>query len=144
MVRPAPANPVICCSVIICLIYMVILFISPFNILITFLVINPKPPIFDISHANLSSIQIDTTIMSNMVDGEFAILANFSNPNKKLNVKIEHAFMELQLEYSLKGNKSIQPFSIRHEETEAVLIKFVFISVHLPKKCYYGTYRTNS
>ncbi|PWA65881.1 hypothetical protein CTI12_AA331490 [Artemisia annua] len=40
--------------------------------------------------------------------------------------------MELLFHDDIIGIQSIQPFSLRHEETEAVVIKFESIFVHLP------------
>lgn len=128
--RHRHTNPAIWCSAIICLIFSVLLIIFGIATLIIYLVVKPKTPVFDITHANLSTIYFDTPGNFN---GDFAFLANISNPNKKLNVKFEHGVMELLIQNDVIGTQSIQPFSLRHKETGTVVIDFVSSLVPLPQ-----------
>lgn len=118
MLRFTRETPAMWCSALMCIIYAVILLISGFIILITYLVVHPKQPVFDITHANFSRAGSYPDVLA-----EFAILANFSNPNKILNLKIEHASVQLLFEDTVIGNETTQPFSIMHKETKSVVFK---------------------
>ncbi|KAI3820445.1 hypothetical protein L1987_07992 [Smallanthus sonchifolius] len=115
-------NPAIWCSAIICLIFCILFISFGIAILIIFLVVKPKTPVLDTSHATLNVIYFDSPGNFN---GDFTFVANFSNPNKKLDVKFEHAVMQLYFEDSLIATQSIQPFSQRRKETGVVVIRFV-------------------
>ncbi|KAI3686154.1 hypothetical protein L1987_79827 [Smallanthus sonchifolius] len=115
-------NPAIWCSAIICLIFSILFIFIVVAILIIFLVVKPKTPVLDTSHATLNVIYFDSPGYFN---GDFTFIANFSNPNKKLNVRFEHAVMQLYFEDGLIATQSIQPFSQRRKETGVVVIRFV-------------------
>ncbi|KAJ0751411.1 putative Late embryogenesis abundant protein [Helianthus annuus] len=122
-------NPAVWCVAIICLIFCLLVIFFGIATLIIFLVVKPKTPILDTSHATLNVIYFDTPGHFN---GDFTFIANFSNPNKKLNVKFEHAIMQLYFKDDVIATQSIQPFSQRSKETGVVVIHFISSLVTLP------------
>ncbi|KAK1406926.1 hypothetical protein QVD17_38535 [Tagetes erecta] len=122
-------SPAIWCSAIICLVFWVLFILLGITVLIIFLVVKPKIPILDTSHATLNVIYFDTPGNFN---GDLTFVANFSNPNKKLDVRFEHAVMQLYFENDLIATQAIQPFSQRRKETGVVVIHFISSLVSLP------------
>ncbi|XP_076938328.1 uncharacterized protein At1g08160-like [Bidens hawaiensis] len=117
------------CSAIICLIFTILIIFLGVSILIIFLVVKPKTPILDRSHATLNVIYFDSPGRFN---GDLTFIANFSNPNKKLNIKFEQAYMQLLFKDDVIANQSIQPFSQRPKDTGVVAIRFISSLVSLP------------
>ncbi|KAK9080710.1 hypothetical protein SSX86_000468 [Deinandra increscens subsp. villosa] len=122
-------NPAVWCSAIICLVFCLLLIFFGIATLIVFLVVKPKTPVLDTSHATLNVVYFDSPGHFN---GDFTFVANFSNPNKKLDVKFEHAVMDLFFENDLIATQSIRPFSQRRKETGAVVVRFISSLVSLP------------
>ncbi|KVI02369.1 uncharacterized protein LOC112500982 [Cynara cardunculus var. scolymus] len=122
-------DPAIWCTAIICLIFSILIILFGITTLIVFLVIKPRNPVFDTNHASLNVIYFDSPGNFN---GDFTFLANFSNPNRKLNVRFEYAVLELYFANNLIANQSIKPFSQRQRETGVVKIHFISSLVYLP------------
>ncbi|KAI3688465.1 hypothetical protein L2E82_46061 [Cichorium intybus] len=127
--RHRHTNPAIWCSAIICLIFSLLVIFFGIATLILFLVVKPRTPVLDTNRANLSVIYFDAPGNFN---GDFTFIANFSNPNRKLDVKFEHAVMELLFQDNLIAIQSIRPFSQRPKETGVVAINFISSLVSLP------------
>lgn len=122
-------DPAIWCSAIICMIFSIIIILFGIATLIVFLVVKPRNPVFDTNHASLNVIYFDSPGNFN---GDLTFIANFSNPNRKLNVRFEHAILELYFDNNLIANQSIRPFSQRQRETGVVKIHFISSLVYLP------------
>lgn len=127
--RHRHTNPAIWCSAIICLIFSLLLIFFGITTLIIFLVVKPKTPVLDTSHATLNGIYFDSPGHFN---GDLTFIANISNPNKKLDLKFEHAEMGLFFEDKLLASQAIRPFSQRRKETGVVVLRFVSSLVYLP------------
>ncbi|CBI39848.3 unnamed protein product, partial [Vitis vinifera] len=87
--QPRRTNPMVWCCAILCLIFSLILIFFGIATLIIFLVIKPKTPLFDIPGVSLSSVYFDSPEYFN---GDFTFLANFSNPNRKINFILYQAW----------------------------------------------------
>ncbi|KAK1430902.1 hypothetical protein QVD17_14006 [Tagetes erecta] len=122
-------DPVIWCCAIICLIFSILIILFGITTLIIFLVVKPKTPVFDTNHASLNVIYFD---LPGNFNGDFTFIANFTNPNRKLNVRFEYAVVELYFDSNLIANQSIKPFSQRERETGVVKIHFISSLVSLP------------
>lgn len=122
-------DPAIWCCAIICLIFSILVILFGLITLIIFLVVKPKNPVFDTNHASLNIIYFNSPGNFN---GDFTFIANFSNPNRKLNVRFDYAVMELFFDNNLIANQSIKPFSQRQRETGVVAIHFISKLVYLP------------
>lgn len=123
-------DPAIWCTAIICMIFSILVILFGITTLIFFLVVKPKTPVFDTNHASLNVIYFDSPGNFN---GDLTFIANFSNPNRKLHVRFEHAVLELYFDNNLIANQSIKPFSQREKETGVVKIHFVSSLVYLPR-----------
>ncbi|KAI3755945.1 hypothetical protein L1987_55755 [Smallanthus sonchifolius] len=123
-------DPTIWCCAIICLIFSILVILFGITTLIIFLVVKPKNPVFDTNHASLNVIYFDSP--GNNINGDFTFIANFTNPNRKLNVRFEYAVLELYFDNSIIANQSIKPFSQRQRETGVVQIHFISSLVSLP------------
>ncbi|TYK23202.1 protein YLS9-like [Cucumis melo var. makuwa] len=83
--------------------------------LVIFLVVRPRNPLFDIPNASLSTIYFDAP---EYLNGDFTILANFTNPNHRVDVRYENADIELFFGDRLIATQAIQPFSQRKNEVQ--------------------------
>ncbi|XP_004294916.1 PREDICTED: uncharacterized protein At1g08160-like [Fragaria vesca subsp. vesca] len=123
-------NPLIWCGAIVCLIFSLILIFFGITTLIIFLVVRPRIPLFDIPNAKLSTIYFDSPEYFN---GDFAFLANFSNPNRKIDVRFEYLQMELYFSDRLIAIQSLDPFTQRPREGRLEAVHLVSSLVYLPQ-----------
>ncbi|PWA84291.1 Late embryogenesis abundant protein, LEA-14 [Artemisia annua] len=122
-------DPAIWCCAIICLIFSIVVILFGITTLIIFLVVKPRNPVFDTNHASLNVVYIDSPGNYN---GDFTFIANFSNPNRKLNVKFEYALLELFFDNNMIANQTIRPFIQREKEMGTVRIHFISRVVYMP------------
>ena len=61
----------------------------------------------------------------------FTFIANFSNPNKKLNVRFEYLVIELYFVDSFIVAQALQPFSQKQGDTRLVQVHLISSLVHL-------------
>ncbi|KAB5534960.1 hypothetical protein DKX38_018046 [Salix brachista] len=128
--RPRRTNLVIWCGAILCLIFSLVLIVFGIATLIIYLVVKPRNPVFDIPSANLNSIYFDSPEYFN---GDITFLANFSNPNQKLDVRFEHVDIELYFSDRLVGTQALQPFTQRSRETRLESVHIISSLVYLPQ-----------
>jgi hypothetical protein len=128
--RPRRTNPVIWCGAILCLIFSLVLIFFGIATLIIYLVIKPRNPVFDIPNANLSSIYFDSPEYFN---GDLTFLADFSNPNQKIDVRFEYVDIELYFSDRLIGTQALQPFTQRSRETRLESVQIISSLVYLPQ-----------
>ncbi|CAB79504.1 hypothetical protein [Arabidopsis thaliana] len=94
-----------------------------------FLAIRPRIPVFDIPNANLHTIYFDTPEFFN---GDLSMLVNFTNPNKKIEVKFEKLRIELFFFNRLIAAQVVQPFLQKKHETRLEPIRLISSLVGLP------------
>ncbi|KAB2616769.1 hypothetical protein D8674_023357 [Pyrus ussuriensis x Pyrus communis] len=127
--QPQRTNPLIWCCAIACLIFSLILIFCGIATLILFLVIKPKTPSFDIPNASLNTIYFDSPEYFN---GDFTFLANFSNPNRKIDIRFEYLDMELYFSDRLIATQSLAPFTQRPGEGGLGSVRLISSLVYLP------------
>ncbi|XAR56828.1 hypothetical protein NMG60_11037447 [Bertholletia excelsa] len=127
--RPRRTNPAVWCGAIICLIFSLCLICFGVVTLVIFLAVKPRSPVFDIPAASLSVVYFDSP---DSLNGNFILLTNFSNPNRKLNVRFEHAEIELYFSNSLISSQALQPFTERRGEARLVPVHMISSLVYLP------------
>lgn len=76
--------------------------------LIVYLVFRPRSPRFDVSTATLNAAYLD---MGYLLNADLTILANFTNPNKKVSVDFSYMYVELHYGRTLVATQAIEPFS---------------------------------
>lgn len=128
---PRKTNPVIWFGAVLCLIFSLTIILSGIATLIIFLDIKPRKPLLDTPNASLGVIYFDSPVNFN---SDLTILANFSNPNKKLDVRYEYLDVELYFFDSLIATRSLPTFSQRPGEARLVSIHMISSLVYLPPK----------
>ncbi|EXB97673.1 hypothetical protein L484_020223 [Morus notabilis] len=128
--QPHRTNPLVWCCAILCLIFSLLLIFFGVSTLIIFLVVKPKTPLFDTPNARLSTIYFDSP---GYLNGDFTFLANFSNPNRKLDLRFEYLAIELYFADRLISTQSLQPFTQRPRETRLEAIHLISSLVYLPQ-----------
>ncbi|GMI63848.1 hypothetical protein like AT4G26490 [Hibiscus trionum] len=128
--HPRRTNPLIWCCAVICLIFSIVLILFGVATLIIFLSMKPKIPSFDTPNARLNGIYFDSPEYFN---GDFIFLANFSNPNNRIDVRFEYLVIELYFHDRLISTQAVQPFSQRRGEARVEAIHFISSLVYLPQ-----------
>ncbi|XP_010536771.1 PREDICTED: protein YLS9-like [Tarenaya hassleriana] len=127
--QPRRTNPWIWCGAGLCLVFSLVLIFFGIATLIVFLAIRPRTPVFDIPNANLNTIYFDSPVFFN---GDLSLLANFTNPNKKIDVRFEYLDIELFFYNRLIATQGVQPFSQRRGETRLEAVHLISSLVYLP------------
>ncbi|KAI6688672.1 hypothetical protein NL676_025500 [Syzygium grande] len=83
--------------------------------------------IFKIS--NLNSIYFDSLDYFN---GDLILLANFSNPNKKLDVRFEYLDVGLYFSDRFIATQTLQPFTLRQGEKRLESVRLISSLVYMP------------
>lgn len=128
--RPRQTNPIIWCFAFLCLLFSLLLIFLGIATLIIFLVVRPRNPVFDIPNASLSTIYFDAP---EYLNGDFTLLANFTNPNQRVDVRYENADIELFFGDRLIATQAIQPFSQRKKEVRLQPVHLISSLVFLPQ-----------
>ncbi|KAL4331927.1 hypothetical protein GQ457_07G012350 [Hibiscus cannabinus] len=128
--HPRRTNPLIWCCAVICFMFSIVLILFGVATLIIFLSMKPKIPLFDTPNARLNGIYFDSPEYFN---GDFIFLANFSNPNNRIDVRFEYLVIELYFHDRLISTQAVQPFSQRRGEARVEAIHFISSLVYLPQ-----------
>lgn len=123
-------NPIIWFASVLCLIFSLVLIFFGVATLTIFLGIKPRNPTFDIPNANLNALYFDSPQYFN---GDFTLLANFTNPNTKIDVSFESLDIELFFSDRIISSQSIEPFTQRRRESRLQSLHFISSLVFLPK-----------
>ncbi|CAH9089214.1 unnamed protein product [Cuscuta europaea] len=122
-------NPLVWCLAIFCLIFSLLLIFSGVVTLVIFLSIKPRTPVFDTPAGTLNFVYINSL---QFLNGEISFLANFTNPNRSLNVRYESLEIELYFYDSLIATQFIEPFSGGKGEVKMVQVNLISSLVYLP------------
>ncbi|XP_061362227.1 uncharacterized protein LOC133305976 [Gastrolobium bilobum] len=123
-------NIVIWFGAVLCLIFSLALIFFGVATLTIYLAIKPRNPTFDIPNANLNAVYFDSPEYFN---GDFTLLANLTNPNRKIDVKFESLDVELFFSDSIISTQSIQSFTQRRRESRLQPLHFISSLVFLPR-----------
>ncbi|XP_008777695.2 NDR1/HIN1-like protein 6 [Phoenix dactylifera] len=130
LLRPRQrTNPMIWCAAVLCVIFSLLLIFAGIVTLIVFLVIKPRNPLFDTTSASLNSIYLDSP---SYLNGDLTFLANFSNPNHKIDVMFEYSSIELYFYDRLLSAQALQPFAQRRGESRLESVHMISSEVYLP------------
>ncbi|OVA20833.1 Late embryogenesis abundant protein [Macleaya cordata] len=111
-----------------CVILWVIIILGGLAVLIVYLVFRPKNPRFDIPNATLNAVYLDT---GSLLNSDLTILANFTNPNKKVSIDYSYIVIELYYGNTLIATTSVDPFSETSAESNLQGIHLVSSEVSL-------------
>ncbi|XP_027099338.1 NDR1/HIN1-like protein 13 [Coffea eugenioides] len=135
--RPSPlpvnttrkARPVAWIIAAFCTLFWIIVIVAGLAVLIIYLVYRPRLPKFDISTATLNAAYLDTGYL---LEADLTILANFTNPNKKMNVDFSYVIMDLYYESNLIARRYVEPFTAHRGQSIFEDIHMVTSQVRLP------------
>ncbi|KAH7689130.1 Late embryogenesis abundant protein LEA-2 subgroup domain-containing protein [Dioscorea alata] len=122
-------NPLVWCGAILCFFFSLLLILSGILILIIFLFIKPRNPAFDIPNASLNTIVLLSPFYLN---GDLTFLANFSNPNHKLDLIFDYISIELYFSDHLIAAQGLPPFTQRQGEQRLEAVHMISSEVYLP------------
>lgn len=129
MPLPRQTNPLMWFGAVFCAIFWVLVIVGGLVILIVYLIFRPKSPRFDVSTANLNAAYLD---MGYLLNADVNLLANFTNPNKKVSVDFSSMILYLYYGNTLIATQFIAPFSAYKEESMLINIHMVSSQVRLP------------
>ncbi|GER45947.1 late embryogenesis abundant protein [Striga asiatica] len=127
--QPRKTNPLIWFLAILCLVFSLLLIFFGITTIIVFVAIKPKNPVFDTQAASLSVIYFDSL---QFLNNDLTVIANFSNPNKKLEINFEYLDIELYFLENLIATQVIRPFSQRPGEVRLIPVHLLSSLVYLP------------
>ncbi|XP_042485918.1 NDR1/HIN1-like protein 6 [Macadamia integrifolia] len=127
--RPRRTNPLVWCYAIICFVFSFLLIVAGISILVIFLAIKPRYPLLETTSAILNSVYLDSP---DFVNGDFTFLANFSNPNRKIDVRFEYLEIELYFFDRLIATQALQAFSLRRGEVRLDSVHMLTSEAYLP------------
>ncbi|KAL2559868.1 NDR1/HIN1-like protein 13 [Forsythia ovata] len=104
-----------------CALFWIIIIVGGLIILIVYLVFRPRNPKFDISTVTLNAAYLD---MGYLLNADLRVLANFTNPNSKVNVDFSYVVFDLFYNDKFIATRYIEPFSVMRGE-------YKFADVHL-------------
>lgn len=124
-------NPLAWLIAVFCTVLWLLIILGGLAILIVYLVFRPESPRFNIQNAGLNAAYLDTGLLLN---ADVTILANFSNPNKKVGVDFNYAAIQLYYGKTLVATTSIDSFSEERTESKLVDIHMISSEVRIPVK----------
>ncbi|KAJ0986954.1 hypothetical protein J5N97_005310 [Dioscorea zingiberensis] len=122
-------NPLVWFGAILCIFFSLFLILAGIITLIVFLFIKPRNPVFDTPNASLNSIVLVSPFYLN---GDLTLLANFSNPNKKIDVIFDYISIELYFSNRLIAAQGLPPFAQRRGEVRLASVHMISSEVYLP------------
>lgn len=117
------------CAAIVCFAFSITLIVAGIAILIVFLAIKPKPPMFDTANASLNSVYVDSPAYFN---GDMAFVVNISNPNQKIDMVFRSAVVELLFRDRPMAVQALPPFMQRRGQYQVLNVHMVASRVLLP------------
>ncbi|KAI3731438.1 hypothetical protein L1987_62626 [Smallanthus sonchifolius] len=92
-----------------CVLFWIIIILGGLILLIVYLAFRPRYPKFDITSASLNAAYLDLGYLLNV---DMTLLANFTNPNKKVNVEFRYMVINLYFEGTLIAARYVKPLSV--------------------------------
>ncbi|CAA6670730.1 unnamed protein product [Spirodela intermedia] len=109
-------RPLILCCAALCFVFAVVLIVVGVVTLVVFLVIKPRNP---------------GSTLPSFLNGDLTFLANFSNPNGKIDVQFEFVGVELYFRNTLIAAQALQPFAQRRGEVRLQSVHMISSEVFL-------------
>ncbi|CAL0325095.1 unnamed protein product [Lupinus luteus] len=119
------------CGIVFCLIFWLVIIIGGLIVLIVYLVFRPKSPHFDVSSVTLNAAYLD---LGYLLNADVTLLANFTNPNKRVHVDFSSVIIYLYYGNTLISTQYVEPFSAARNQSRFAAIHMVTSQVQLPLK----------
>ncbi|XP_010666335.2 NDR1/HIN1-like protein 6 [Beta vulgaris subsp. vulgaris] len=131
LMYPAPnrTKPITWFGAVFCVILWLVIILGGLLVLIIYLVYRPRTPHFEIASASLNAAYLD---LGYLLNSDLTVLANFTNPNEKVNVDFSYVVLQLYFDKHLIANQYIEPFSAFNTESKLANVEFVSSQVRLP------------
>jgi len=123
-------SPAMWCAAIVCFAFSILLIVAGVVILIIFLAVKPRPPSFDTANAILNSIYVDSP--APYFNNDMTLVANISNPNKKIDLVFRSATIELFFQDRPMAVQALPPFLQRRGQSQVLNMHLVSSRVLLP------------
>ncbi|KAE9602862.1 hypothetical protein Lal_00049767 [Lupinus albus] len=117
------------CGIVFCLIFWFVLIIVGLIVLIVYLVFRPQSPHFDVSSVTLNAAYLD---LGYVLNADVTLLANFTNPNKRVHVDFSSVIIYLYYGSALIATQYVEPFSAARNQSRFAAIHMVSSQVQLP------------
>ncbi|XP_073281526.1 uncharacterized protein [Primulina huaijiensis] len=111
-----------------CALFWIIVIVGGLIILIVYLLFRPRNPKFDISASTFNAAYLD---MGYLLNADITLLANFSNPNTKVNVDFSYAILDLYYEKNFIATRYVEQFSLMRSESKFANVHFMVSQVKL-------------
>ncbi|KAI3497658.1 hypothetical protein L1887_33113 [Cichorium endivia] len=98
-----------------CVFLWIIVILGGLILLIVYLAYRPRYPKFDIADASFNAAYLD---LGYLLNGDMTLLANFTNPNKKVNVEFRYMVINLYFEGTLIAARYVEPLSVSKRSYE--------------------------
>ncbi|KAL0918526.1 hypothetical protein M5K25_010538 [Dendrobium thyrsiflorum] len=137
--KPPPlkrTSPLAWFAAICCALLWTIIILGGLAVLIIYLLFRPRNPHLDIPQATLNAAYLDIDIDSNttLLNADLTLLANFSNPNHKVDVVFTLLDLDLYFGATLVAAAGLNPFAERRGESALRSVHMVASQVALPEK----------
>ncbi|XP_026665319.2 NDR1/HIN1-like protein 13 [Phoenix dactylifera] len=129
--RGQPTHPAWWFAGACCALMWTIIILGGLLVLIFYLVFRPKSPRLDIQSATLNAAYLDT---GGLLNADVTILANFSNPNRKVNVAFSYVQVDLFFLGTMVASQAVEPFAERHRQSALKNLHMVASEVALPRE----------
>ncbi|PKA56693.1 hypothetical protein AXF42_Ash012823 [Apostasia shenzhenica] len=137
--KPPPlkrTSPLAWFAAIFCALLWIVVILGGIAVLVVFLVFRPRNPRLDIPQATLNAAYLDVDVDSNttLLNADLTFLANFSNPNEKVDVTFSRLDIDLYFASTLVAASAVDPFAERRGESVLRNVHMVASQVALPVK----------
>ncbi|KAK9276795.1 hypothetical protein L1049_006331 [Liquidambar formosana] len=114
-----------------CAIFWITIILGGLVVLIVYLVYRPRSPQFNVSSLTLNAAYLD---MGYLLNADVTVLANFTNPNKKVRVDFSYMIIDLYYGDTLVATRAVEPFSAASRESMFANVHMVSSQVRLSLK----------
>ncbi|XP_057948810.1 NDR1/HIN1-like protein 6 isoform X2 [Malania oleifera] len=126
---PRYTKPITWFVAVFCAVFWVVVILGGLIVLIVYLVFRPRSPRFDVSSVTLNAAYLD---MGYLLNADLTLLANFTNPNKKVSVDFSYMVINLYYGKTLLATRSIYPFTAARTQTMFANVEMIASQVALP------------
>ncbi|MQL70294.1 hypothetical protein Taro_002588 [Colocasia esculenta] len=126
--RPQKTPFLVRATAAVCAILWLSVIVSGVAVLVVYLVFRPRSPRLEISSATLNGAYLD---MGTLLNADLTILANFTNPNHKVDVSFSYLTVDLYYATTLIATRAIEPFAAASGETVIRTVHMVSSEVAL-------------
>ncbi|OMO60275.1 Late embryogenesis abundant protein, LEA-14 [Corchorus capsularis] len=129
--RARRTKPITWFAAAFCIIFWLAIIIGGLIVLVVYLVFRPRSPRFDVTSVTFNAAYLD---MGYLLNADIQVLANFTNPNKKVRIDYSYMYLDLYFENTLIATQYVEPFSASRGQSTFRDIHMVTSQVKLSMK----------